>query len=183
VATSYRRRFRGHTIGPAGGQISAKGADGTVYSLDIPKNALAGVTKITMTPLSKVSGMPFDGKQAYAVQLEPEGLYLYYDAILTISRRNLFPWRSSYFSVTRPRARALAYPSRCAQALSPPRTIEGVNQPGDLKSAGWAYQHTAVTFSNFSDAPASRPLINTRSPFPRRYLLPVASNITIIFLP
>ena len=84
-------------IGPAGGKISAKGADGTIYSLEIPEKALANDIKISMTPLSKLSGMPFDGKTSYAVQLEPEGLYLYYDAILSITPAKPIPLAQQLF--------------------------------------------------------------------------------------
>jgi len=72
-------------ISAAGGSLSATGADGTVYKLEIPAKALLSGTKITMTPVASLSGPPFDGKQTYTVQLEPEGLYLYVDAILTIT--------------------------------------------------------------------------------------------------
>ena len=84
-------------IGPAGGKLSTKGADGTLYSLDIPKKALINAVRISMTPLSKISGMPFDGKASYAVQLEPEGTYLYYDAILTITPDKPIPVAQQLF--------------------------------------------------------------------------------------
>ena len=128
------------TIGRSGGQISATGADGTVYALDIPKNALADTTLITMTPLSKVAGMPFDGKASYAVQLEPEGLYLYYDAILTITPQmradppNPIPGRSRSFSVTRPRAQTVGL-------AIPVLKVKGAPDPPDalqrLRGRGW----------------------------------------------
>lgn len=78
-------------IGMEGGTLSTTGADGTVYKLDIPAKALVSGTKITMTPVASLSGPPFDGKQTYTVQLEPEGLYLYEDAILTITPTNPIP--------------------------------------------------------------------------------------------
>jgi hypothetical protein len=85
------------TIGHAGGQISATGGDGTVYTLDLPQNALPASVVITMTPLAKVTGMPFDGKPTYAVQLQPEGLYLYEDAILTIAPTTAIPLAQQLF--------------------------------------------------------------------------------------
>jgi hypothetical protein len=85
------------TIGPAGGKISTKGADGTLYTLEIPKKALINAAKISLTPLSKLSGMPFDGKTSHAVQIEPEGLYLYYDAILTITPAKPIPLAQQLF--------------------------------------------------------------------------------------
>jgi hypothetical protein len=68
-----------------GGQLQTTGADGTVYTLDIPADSLVDVTKISMTPASSLSGLPFGGGKTYAVQLSPEGLLLYKDAILTIT--------------------------------------------------------------------------------------------------
>jgi hypothetical protein len=84
-------------IGPTGGQVSATGADGTVYTLDIPEKALTVATAITLTPITSVSGGPFDGKTSYAVQLEPEGLYLYEDAILTITPTKPIPLAQQLF--------------------------------------------------------------------------------------
>jgi hypothetical protein len=69
----------------AGGQVKATGADGAVFTLDVPKDALATPTTITLTPISRVTGLPGSGSQTYAVQAEPEGLYFYNDAILTIT--------------------------------------------------------------------------------------------------
>lgn len=68
-----------------GGTLSATGADGTVYSLDIPSDALLNDTTMTMTPVLSVAGMPFGGDQTHAVQLGPEGLFLQSSAILTIT--------------------------------------------------------------------------------------------------
>ena len=65
--------------------MSATGADGTVYTLDIPKDALLTETTIGLTPVTSISGMPFGNEQAYAVQLSPDGLFLYDEAILTIT--------------------------------------------------------------------------------------------------
>lgn len=68
-----------------GGQLQTTGADGTLYTLDIPADSLVVDTKIRMTPTSSISGLPFGGTQSYAVKLQPEGLILYKDAILTIT--------------------------------------------------------------------------------------------------
>lgn len=67
-----------------GGSISATGTDGTVYTLDIPADALLNETMIGLTPVTSITGMPF-GTQTYAVQLSPEGLFLQNFAILTIA--------------------------------------------------------------------------------------------------
>ncbi len=68
-----------------GGTISATGADGTLYTLEIPADALLNETMISLTPVTSISGMPFGGEQTYAVQLGPEGLFLQNFAILTIT--------------------------------------------------------------------------------------------------
>jgi len=56
-----------------GGTLSATGADGTVYTLTVPANALEQATRITMTPLARVAGLPF-GEDVRGVQLGPDGL-------------------------------------------------------------------------------------------------------------
>lgn len=72
-------------ITPAGGQLSTKGADGTIYTLEIPKGALPAETTIIMTPIGKVTGLPGAATQTHAVQLEPNGLYFFQDATLSIT--------------------------------------------------------------------------------------------------
>ncbi len=74
-----------------GGTVSATGADGTVYSLDIPKDALPTETTIGLTPVTKLDGMPFGGEPTYAVQLSPDGLFLYNVAVLTITPARAIP--------------------------------------------------------------------------------------------
>ena len=78
------------TVGLKGGSLRTAGADGTEYSLAIPGQALAASAVITLTPLSALKGLPFSGR-AYAVQLAPEGLYFYEDAILTITPTTPIP--------------------------------------------------------------------------------------------
>ena len=68
-----------------GGTLTATGADGTVYQLAIPPNALEFDTRITLTPLTAVNGLPFGGGQTFAVQIAPEGLFLDETAVLTIT--------------------------------------------------------------------------------------------------
>jgi predicted small lipoprotein YifL len=72
-------------ISVEGGTVSATGADGTLYSLEIPPDALASETTIGMTPVSDITGMSFGGEQTYSVQFSPEGLFFYKVAILTIT--------------------------------------------------------------------------------------------------
>ncbi|WP_020700647.1 hypothetical protein [Deinococcus apachensis] len=68
-----------------GGTLTTTGADGTLYRLTFPPDALAEDTQITMTPLSGVGGLPLSGPLAGAVKLEPDGLKLYQPATLTIT--------------------------------------------------------------------------------------------------
>ncbi len=73
-----------------GGSLSANGADGTSYRLDIPEGALVADTLVKMTPVSSLEGMTL-GSSSYAVQLEPEGLAFYAPAILTITPAQELP--------------------------------------------------------------------------------------------
>jgi hypothetical protein len=84
-------------IGTDGGTLSATGADGTVYTLDIPAKALVNGIKITMTPVASLSRLPGGSPHTYAVQFAPEGLYFYEDAILTITPPNPIPVESQVF--------------------------------------------------------------------------------------
>lgn len=68
-----------------GGSITATGADGTTYSLEIPSDALLKETLIGLTPVSSIAEMPFGSGQTYAVQLSPDGLVLQNFAVLTIT--------------------------------------------------------------------------------------------------
>ncbi len=80
-----------------GGTITATGADGTVYTLEIPSDALLNETTISMTPVSSIADMPFGGEQTYAVQLSPEGLLLQNYAILTITPAEEIPLAEQIF--------------------------------------------------------------------------------------
>jgi hypothetical protein len=66
------------------GTLSTTGADGTVFTLAIPANALLGNELITMTPVSSLAGAPVSGGLLAAVQLEPDGLQFLAPATLTI---------------------------------------------------------------------------------------------------
>ena len=68
-----------------GGDIEATGADGTVYHLSIPDDALVEATEIQMTPVASLDGLPTGGTVNYAVQLAPDGLQLFDFATLTIT--------------------------------------------------------------------------------------------------
>jgi hypothetical protein len=67
-----------------GGTVTATGADGSIFELTIPPNALAEDTAVMLIPLSKVEGLPFSGGLQAGVQLEPDGLVLFQNATLTI---------------------------------------------------------------------------------------------------
>jgi hypothetical protein len=72
-------------IGSEGGQLSAVGADGTMYTLDVPAGALAYTQTLSLTPSASVSGLPLSGGSLGAVQLAPADLLLMQPATLTIS--------------------------------------------------------------------------------------------------
>jgi hypothetical protein len=90
-------------IGPAGGTLTAEGADGTHFTLVIPPEALPLATRVTLTPLSRLDRLPFSGGLKGAVQLGPDGLLLFAPAALTIrpstdvpkARLTPFAYRSS----------------------------------------------------------------------------------------
>lgn len=71
-------------IPTTGGTLAANGADGSVFTLDIPAGALLSAQDVTLTPLSSIQGLPLSGGLAAAVQIEPEGLLLYEAATLTL---------------------------------------------------------------------------------------------------
>jgi hypothetical protein len=68
-----------------GGTLTATGADGTVYSLTIPANALLLETAITMTPIVSIASGNLPGGALLGVDLQPSGLRLYQFAELTIT--------------------------------------------------------------------------------------------------
>lgn len=71
-----------------GGVVTATGSDGTVYTLEIPPDALPAATTIGLTPAATVDGLPpgAGGPRGatYAVQMSPDGLSLLNFATLTI---------------------------------------------------------------------------------------------------
>jgi hypothetical protein len=71
-------------IGPEGGSLTAVGADGSRFTLDLPADALPVPTTITLTPVSRIDGMPFPGGLIAGVELEPAGLRLMATGTLTI---------------------------------------------------------------------------------------------------
>jgi len=87
-----------HAVIPTtGGILKAEGSDGTRYTLDIPEGALLVDTEITMTPVSAIEDFPFSGGLGGAVKLEPDGLFFYEDAILTIEPADDIPVENQVF--------------------------------------------------------------------------------------
>lgn len=80
----------------SGGSLITTAADGTLFRLDIPANALVADTLIRMTPVSQLDGMPF-GSNPLAVQLEPEGMQFYAPVILTITPAQEIPINQQLF--------------------------------------------------------------------------------------
>ncbi|HEY2796421.1 MAG TPA: hypothetical protein VGK26_00905 [Thermoanaerobaculia bacterium] len=67
-----------------GGSVTALGADGTVFTLEVPPYALPAPTTITLTPVSRVDRFPFSGGLVAGVEIGPAGTDLLLPAILTI---------------------------------------------------------------------------------------------------
>lgn len=67
-----------------GGIMSLTAGDGTVFTLEIPANALETDTAITMTAVKSITGAPLSSDAVAAVQLEPSGLFFYEIVTLTI---------------------------------------------------------------------------------------------------
>ncbi len=71
-------------IGPDGGSLTATGADGSRFLLEIPADAMIDEIEITMTPIESMDGLPLPDGLAAGVQLEPEGMAFYDFVTLTI---------------------------------------------------------------------------------------------------
>lgn len=65
-----------------GGTLTTTGADGTVYTLTIPSDALLSATTITMAPIVSIAG---EALPVLGVDLQPSGLRLYEFAELSIT--------------------------------------------------------------------------------------------------
>jgi hypothetical protein len=74
-----------------GGTLTATGADGTTYTLDIPDDALLAETEISLTPVQSLDGLPFGEGTAFAVQMAPEGLPFNNFVTLTITPAQPIP--------------------------------------------------------------------------------------------
>jgi hypothetical protein len=67
-----------------GGSMVLTGADGTLFTLDVPAKALDVDTVITMTAVKNITGAPLGSDAVSAVQLEPSGLFFNELVTLTI---------------------------------------------------------------------------------------------------
>lgn len=93
-----RRRAEGATIGPAGGAVTARGADGTRYTLRVPPGGLASDRRITLTPVLRFGGLPFTGGRVAGVEFAPDGLRFGTPATLEIEPRRALPANSTGFA-------------------------------------------------------------------------------------
>lgn len=85
------------TVTSAGGTLSATDAAGNQFSLEIPANAVRQDTLIAMTPVDSLSGLPVTPPAFASVHLEPAGLFLEKDAILTIVPVQAVPVQNQTF--------------------------------------------------------------------------------------
>lgn len=85
-------RTAAKTIGVLGGKVTAKAADGTVFTLVVPKGALPGDTKITATPAT-LDGAP---APTYTVLFGPTGLQFLDWARLTIAPPSEVPVENQF---------------------------------------------------------------------------------------
>jgi hypothetical protein len=86
-----RRRAESATIGPAGGAVTARGADGTRYTLRVPAGGLTAEREITVTPVLRFEGLPFTGGRVAGVEFGPDGLRFETPATLEIEPRRALP--------------------------------------------------------------------------------------------
>lgn len=75
---------RQSTIDAGGGTLSASGSNGAIYTLTVPADAVDSGVKISMYPITAISGSPFGDKLAGGVHLEPEGFIPNVPMTLTI---------------------------------------------------------------------------------------------------
>ncbi len=73
------------TVPVTGGTITVTGADGTVYTLEVPADALLEETVISMTPTSSLDAPELPQDAAYGVELGPAGATFQNFVTLTIA--------------------------------------------------------------------------------------------------
>ncbi len=136
------------TIGPEGGSITATAADGTTYTLALPKDALVGATEVRVIPVKSVAGLSGHARVVGAVQFEPEGLGLFKPATLTITPSSLSSKPTQAFSWYGAGRTLGRYPSkRTGTRLELQITHfsgDGVAQGESSDWAGWESMANAV---------------------------------------
>lgn len=84
----------------AGASLSATGADGTTYTLDVPAGALTVPTKLTLTPLQDVSIAGAKAAWQVGVELQPQGTAFLQAVTLTIDTPQSSPSSAAIAFVT-----------------------------------------------------------------------------------
>ncbi|PNY79599.1 hypothetical protein [Deinococcus koreensis] len=83
--TPDRPRMVEGTLTPDGGTLTATAADGTVFTLTAPANAVFGPLKVRMTPVARLGGLNGAGGYLAAVHLEPKGAEFFEPLTLKIA--------------------------------------------------------------------------------------------------
>jgi len=91
TATLDQARAVQQVVGLTGGTISATADDGTVFTLSIPARSLSQPTRITMTPVTRLDGLPFGDGSEVTVDLQPSGLVFTGPATLSIAPATPIP--------------------------------------------------------------------------------------------
>ncbi len=71
-------------LGTTGGTLSVTGANGVIYTLTVPPDALPEDQTLTLTPFIDLTGSPLSGGTLGAVRIEPEDLLFFVPATLSI---------------------------------------------------------------------------------------------------
>ena len=74
-----------------GGIMSLTAGDGSVFTLEVPAQALETDTVITMTAVKSITGAPLSSAAVTAVQLEPSGLFFNEFVRLTVTPAQAIP--------------------------------------------------------------------------------------------
>jgi hypothetical protein len=84
VQTDDSLAVSGTITAAAGGSLSATAADGTVFTLEVPPDAIFQDQDIILRPVRTSAGVPFAGGLAAGVDIQPSGLVLLTGGQLTI---------------------------------------------------------------------------------------------------
>ena len=74
-----------------GGVMSLTAGDGSMFTLEVPAQALETDTVITMTAVKSITGAPLSSAAVVAVQLEPSGLFFNEFVTLTVTPAQAIP--------------------------------------------------------------------------------------------